>query len=36
MNTLDPKRYVINNVDALLRIMHADPRYALEFRNKAE
>jgi len=36
MNTLEPKRYVINNVDALLRIMHADPRYALEFRNKAE
>lgn len=36
MNTLEPKRYVINNVDALLRIMHADPRYALDFRNKAE
>ncbi|EHK63831.1 RNA polymerase sigma factor [Achromobacter arsenitoxydans] len=36
MNTLDPKRYVINNVDALLRILHADPRYALDFRNKAE
>lgn len=36
MNTLDPKRYVINNVDGLLRIMHADPRYALDFRNKAE
>lgn len=36
MNTLEPKRYVITNVDALLRIMHADPRYALEFRNKAE
>ncbi|KNY11632.1 RNA polymerase sigma factor [Achromobacter piechaudii] len=36
MNSLEPKRYVINNVDALLRIMHADPRYALEFRNKAE
>ncbi|PJI52399.1 RNA polymerase subunit sigma-24, partial [Methylobacterium radiotolerans] len=28
MNTLDSKRYVINNVDALLRILHADPRYA--------
>lgn len=36
MNTLDSKRYVINNVDALLRIMHADPRFALAFRNKAE
>ncbi len=36
MNTLESKRYVINNVDALLRIMHTDPRYALEFRNKAE
>ena len=36
MNTLDSKRYVINNVDALLRILHADPRYALAFRNKAE
>jgi len=36
MNTLEPKRYVINNIDALLRIMHADPRYALDFRNKAE
>lgn len=36
MHTLDPKRYVINNVDALLRIMHADPRYALDFRNRAE
>ncbi len=36
MNTLDSKRYVITNVDALLRILHADPRYALAFRNKAE
>ncbi len=36
MNTLDSKRYVINNVDALLRILHDDPRYALAFRNKAE
>lgn len=36
MNTLESKRYVINNVAALLRVMHADPRYALEFRNKAE
>ncbi|MDH0680985.1 MULTISPECIES: RNA polymerase sigma factor [Achromobacter] len=36
MNTLESKRYVIDNVDALLRIMHADPRYALAFRNKAE
>lgn len=36
MNSLDSKRYVIENVDALLRIMHADPHYALAFRNKAE
>lgn len=36
MNTLESKRYVINNVYALLRIMHTDPRYALEFRDKAE
>lgn len=36
MNTLDSKRYVIDNVDALLRILHADPRYALAFRNTAE
>lgn len=31
-----PKRYVINDVDALIRIMHRDHRYALDFRNKAE
>lgn len=32
----DPKRYVIQNVDALIRIMHADPVYALAFRKRAE
>jgi len=32
----EPKRYAIDNVAALIRVMHADRAYALALRNKAE
>lgn len=36
MNQTEPKRYAINSIASLIRVMHADQRFAQAFRNKAE
>jgi RNA polymerase sigma-70 factor (ECF subfamily) len=36
MNQTEPKRYALNSIASLIRVMHADRRFAQAFRDKAE